>query len=99
MSALHFAMHHVWWAVGAVVVLAALAVVFRRKVKRALRLARAAATDKRLPPSVRWCFRIALLAKAMPLDFGIDELALAVGLALLLTRHRATWRTICAEIT
>lgn len=89
---------HLWpWALGAAVVLGVTALVLRRRVARLVRLGKALATDKRLPPSVRWCFRVALVAKVLPVDFGIDEVALVAGVVLLATRHRETWRTICAE--
>jgi hypothetical protein len=70
----------------------------RSRIKRALRLAKAAATDPRLPKPVRWLFVTGLAAKALPVDFGLDELLLGTGLVLLLTRYRGVWREICAEI-
>ncbi len=98
MSALRFALHHPWLVGAAILLVGVAALIFRRRVARALKLAKAAATDPRLPRHVRWLFRVALLAKALPVDFGIDEAALALGVALLLLRHRETWREICAEI-
>lgn len=94
-------MSHValWLAVagaGAVVVLALAPL--RRRVRYWLRLAKAAATDPRLPRSVRWTFRAALAIKLLPVDFGADELLLLVGAVLLATRHRATWATIREEL-
>lgn len=67
--------------------------------RRLLRLAKAAATDKRLPRPVRWLFLAALAIKAVPVpDFGVDEVMLLLGIALLSTVYRSTWAEIRAEI-
>ena len=93
MTIYHF-VHHVWWVVGISVAVLGLSLAFRGRVKRLLRLAKAAASDPRLPKPVRWLFVVGLAAKAMPVDFGIDELALGLGVVLLSTKYRATWREI-----
>lgn len=85
--------------IGAMVVLAGIGALFRRRVRYWLRLARAAATDPRLPRSVRWLFRVGIAIKLVPgPDLGIDEVALALGAILLATRYRATWATIREEL-
>jgi hypothetical protein len=94
-----FVLHHLWWLVAVALVFCALGVVFRRRVKRLVRLVRLAATDERLPKPVRWLFRIVLVAKLWPgPDFGVDELALGLGTILLLTKYRRTWAEIRAEL-
>lgn len=99
MSALHFAIHHVWWFVGFAIACGVLALVFRRRVARLVRLAKAAATDPRLPVPVRWLFRIGLAVKLFPgPDMGIDELALGIGIVLLVGPYRKTWATIRKEV-
>jgi len=72
--------------------------VFRSRVSRWLRLAKAAATDRRLPAPVRWVFRCALLIKCSPIDFGIDEALLLVGVALLAGPYRGVWSEIRNEV-
>ena len=64
---------------------------------RWLRIARAVATDKRLPRGVRWLFAVALAIKCLPIDFGIDEVLLLVGVGLLAGPYRATWKLIREE--
>ncbi len=90
--------HHWPWLVAAVVILGTVALAFRSRVAYWLRLCKAAATDPRLPRSVRWTFRAALAVKLLPLDFGIDEGLLLVGALLLATRHRSTWAEIRREL-
>jgi len=66
---------------------------------RWLRIARALATDKRLPRGVRWLFAVALAIKAIPLpDLGIDEVLLLVGVGLLAGPYRGVWRQIREEV-
>ena len=66
--------------------------------KRWLRIAKAVATDTRLPWPVRWLFRAALAIKCIPLpDFGIDEVLLLVGVALLAGPYRGVWTQIREE--
>ncbi len=99
MTLYHFALHHAWWVVGLAVAVLGLSLAFRGRVKRLVRLAKAAATDPRLPRPVRWLFRIGIAAKMFPgPDFGIDELALGLGLVLVSTKSRRTWREIRGEI-
>lgn len=69
------------------------------KLRRVLRLAKAAATDSRLPWPVRWLFRVALAIKCVPVpDFGLDEIFLLGGMALLAGPYRGTWKLIREEI-
>lgn len=94
-----WALAHWPYLVATVAVAGVLALVFRGRVARWLRLAKAAATDPRLPRSVRWLFRIGIAVKCIPgPDFGIDEVALALGALLLATRYRATWNEIRREV-
>lgn len=62
-----------------------------------MRVAKSLATDKRLPWGVRYLFRVALLVKCLPVDFGIDEALLGIGMLLMLTVYRPTWNAIRAE--
>ena len=71
----------------------------KRWAHRMVRLAKAAATDKRLPWPVRVLFGVSLAIKAVPFpDFGIDEAGLAIGILLLATVYRSTWREIVSEL-
>jgi hypothetical protein len=63
-----------------------------------MRLAKAAATDARLPKPVRGLFIVGLAAKAMPVDFGIDEFCLGLGVLLLATRYRSVWAEIREDV-
>ena len=64
-------------------------------IRRLLRLARAVATDPRLPRPLRWAVTVALAIKAVPVpDFGVDEVILLIVGALLATVYRATFRDI-----
>ena len=91
-----------WWvwglvALGATTLL--VGVVFRRQLRFALRVAKAVATDERLPRPLRWATGVALAVKVVPVpDFGIDEVILVVVGALLLTVYRSTFRDIVAEL-
>jgi hypothetical protein len=91
-------LHFAPWLVALVVLSTILTLVFRKRLKRLTRLAKACATDKRLPRSVRWLFIAGLAAKALPVDFGIDEFCLGLGIILLVTLHRETWAQIRSEI-
>ena len=64
---------------------------------RWLRIAKALATDTRLPWPVRWLFTAALAIKCLPIDFGIDEVLLLVGVALLAGPYRGVWTQIREE--
>jgi hypothetical protein len=86
------------WLVAIVVVVVLLAVLFRRWLRYAIRVAKALATDERLPKPLRWALRIALAIKVVPVpDMGIDEVLLVVVGILLLTIYRPTLRAIMAE--
>ena len=99
MTIYHFALSHVWWLAGIAGATGVLALVFRRRVARLVRLAKAAATDPRLPAPVRWLFRIGIAAKLWPgPDLGIDELALGLGIVLLGTKYRKEWDLIRADL-
>lgn len=81
-----------------VTLLGVLTLLFRHRLARLMRVAKALATDKRLPWPVRWMFAAAIAIKAVPLpDFGIDEILLIVGALLLLGPYRKTWRSIWEE--
>lgn len=83
---------------GCVVCSAALAVVFRRHLKRGMRVAKMLATDPRLPRSLRWLIGVGIAVKCAPVpDFGVDEVALGVAAVWLWLRHRETVRSIIAE--
>ena len=72
---------------------------FVTRVRWLLRMAKAAASDRRLPRGVRWLFAAALAIKCIPFpDFGLDEAMLLVGMLLLLGPYRRTWRIIRAEL-
>jgi hypothetical protein len=89
-----------WLLAAAALVVAGLllAVAFRRQARRLLRIARALATDKRLPRPVRWLFAVALAIKAVPLpDLGVDEVLLVIGALLLAGPYRKVWRAILEE--
>ena len=90
---------HLYALIALVVVLVGLALVFRGRVKRLMRLAKAAATDPRLPRPVRWLFAVSLAVKALPVpDFGIDEAGLLLGIVLLSTIYKHQWAEIRSEI-
>lgn len=70
-----------------------------KRVRRLMRLAKAAATDERLPRSVRWLVRVSLAIKAVPVpDFGIDEIGLVIAAILLSTVYRKVWADIRNEV-
>lgn len=94
----HLIANHVWYVLATIAMLAILALILRKHVMYAMRLAKAAATDKRLPRPVRWLFGAALAVKVLPVDFGIDEALLLVGIVLLATKYRTTWREIRTEL-
>jgi phosphate/sulfate permease len=92
---------HAPYLYGVIAVIATLvlsAVIFRQRFRRLIRLAKALATDKRLPRPVRWLFGASLAVKAVPFpDFGVDEIALGIGIALLLTVYRRQFAEIRRE--
>ena len=95
---LALAVHHPWWLAGAVAAAGVAAFALRGRLRRWLRLAKAAATDKRLPRPVRWVFVVALAVRCLPVDFGVDEVLLLVGVGLLAGPYRATWREVRADV-
>lgn len=95
---MHLLVTHWPWLVAATFVLGVPAIVFRSRIVHLLRLGKALATDRRLPPPVRWLFRVALVIKAIPgPDLGIDEALLVVGVVLLAGPYRSRWREIRDE--
>lgn len=68
------------------------------KIRYWVTLGKRAATDKRLPRGVRWIFMAGLAVKCWPVDFGIDEALLGLGIILLAGPYRHTWSTIKAEL-
>lgn len=94
----HLIAYHLWYILAILCILAILALILRKHVTYAMRLAKAAATDKRLPRPVRGLFGAALAVKVLPVDFGIDEALLLAGIVLLATKYRTTWREIRTEL-
>jgi hypothetical protein len=83
-------------AIGVASLVAAL--LLRPQLRFAMKLAKALATDERLPKPLRWAIGIALAVKVVPVpDFGIDEIILAVIAILLITIYRPTFQAILAE--
>lgn len=77
---------------------AVMTVIFRRQLRFASRVAKALATDERVPRPMRWAIGIALAMKVVPIpDFGVDEVILVIIAVLLLTVYRPTFRAIVAE--
>lgn len=86
------------WVIVAIVVIGVLAFAVRDQVRIVIRVAKALATDERLPKPLRWAVRVALAIKTVPVpDLGIDEILLVVVAILLLTVYRPTFRAILAE--
>lgn len=85
------------WLAGGVLVAAVAAVVLRRHLRLALRVAKALTRDERLPRPLRWTVAVGLAAKAMPVDFGVDELALGIAALLLVTRYRGVLQAVIAD--
>lgn len=90
-----------WWAwvlIGVGVVGLTAGVLLRRHLRFAMKVAKAVATDQRLPKPLRWAIGVALAMKVVPFpDFGVDEIILVVVGTLLLTVYRSTFRAIVAE--
>lgn len=92
-----------WWTwvlvgLGVSGALGAVAFVFRHQLRYFVKVAKALATDKRLPRPLRWALTVALAIKAVPFpDFGLDEIILVVVGVLLLTVYRPTFTAILAE--
>lgn len=91
-----------WWAWLVIAVVASglvLAVLFRTQIRFAMKVAKALATDGRVPRPMRWAIGVALAMKVIPFpDFGVDEVILVVVGVLLLTLYRPTFTEIVAEI-
>lgn len=89
-----------WWPYLLVTatVLAVAGFVARDHVRYWLRIARALATDKRIPAPLRWAIRVGLAVKCLPVDFGADELILGTCGLVLATVYRSTCREIIAEV-
>ena len=89
-----------WWG-WVLVCLGALALAslaFRKQFLYLVKVAKACATDERLPRPLRWALAFALAIKVVPVpDFGIDEVILLVVGVLLATVYRPTFRAILAE--
>lgn len=90
-----------WWAwvlIGVGVVGLTAGVLLRRHLRFTMKVAKAVATDQRLPKPLRWAIGVALAMKVVPFpDFGVDEIILVVVGTLLLTVYRSTFRAIVAE--
>lgn len=69
------------------------AILFRSHTKRAIRIGRALATDKRLPRYLRVLLAFGLL----PIPGPVDDVILVIAGVLVIVRHRATFRAIIAE--
>ena len=83
---------------GAVAIVGAvLALTHRAQVRTLLAMARALATDPRIPRPVRLLIVLGLATKAMPVDFGIDELALGLAALLLVGPYRQRARAVLAD--
>lgn len=79
-------------------VFALAALAFRKQLVYLVKVAKACATDERLPRPLRWALTLALAIKVVPLpDFGVDEIILLVVGVLLATVYRPTFLAILAE--
>lgn len=91
-----------WWGwvlIALVVLTLVPALWFRAKVRFAVRVAKALATDQRLPRPLRWLIGVALAMKVVPFpDFGLDEVILVIVGILLVTAYRPTLRAVVDEI-
>jgi hypothetical protein len=75
-----------------------LAFAFRKQLRYLVKVAKAIATDERLPRPLRWALALALAIKLVPVpDFGVDEVILVVVGVLLVTVYRPTLRAILEE--
>lgn len=89
-----------WWGWIAVVVgvLGLVAFAFRNQLRYLVKVAKAVATDKRLPRPLRWAVGLALAMKVVPVpDFGVDEVILLVAGVLLVTVYRPILQAILDE--
>jgi hypothetical protein len=86
------------WLLVGLAVLGMVAFAFRRQFRYLVKVAKALATDERLPRPLRWGLKLALAMKVVPFpDLGIDELILVVIGVLLVTVYRPTLRAILDE--
>ena len=70
----------------------------RAKFRYLIRVAKATASDPRLPRPLRWALKVGLAIKAVPVpDLGVDEVILVIVGGLLMTVYRPTFRLILAE--
>ena len=75
-----------------------LAFALRDRLSYLIKVAKALATDERIPRPLRWGLKVALAMKVVPVpDFGIDEVILLVIGLLLITVYRPTLRAIMNE--
>lgn len=86
------------WLTAAAVLIGVAAVVARRRLRFWLRVAKALATDQRIPKPLRWGIRAGLMVKCLPLDFGLDEAVLGVCGLLLVTLYRRQALAVIAEV-
>ena len=89
-----------WWVWLLVIagVFAVVAFLLRDRLRYLIKVAKALATDERIPTPLRWGLRVALAMKVVPVpDFGIDEIILIVIGLLLVTVYRPTLRSILEE--
>ena len=86
------------WLVGAFAVFLLAGLLFRRSLRLYFRVAKALVRDERLPRPLRWTIGVGLAAKALPVDFGVDEVALGLAALLLATRYRPVFRSVVAEM-
>lgn len=84
-------------ALAPVVALGVLWWLRRDDVRLAVDVAKHAATDTRLPRWLRVVLGVGLAAKALPVDGGVDELALGIVAVALLTRYRPVLRSLTEE--
>jgi hypothetical protein len=86
------------WLLISSAVLGLVGFIFRRQLRYLVKVAKALATDERLPRPMRWALTLALAIKMVPLpDFGVDEVILVLVGILLVTVYRPTLRAILAE--
>lgn len=71
----------------------------KKRVRHAVRLLKAIATDPRIPRPLRWLIGVSLAVKAVPVpDFGVDEAGLLVAFVLLSTVYRHRFAEIREEV-
>jgi hypothetical protein len=86
------------WLLVTVGVFGLTAFAFRKQLRYLVKVAKALATDERLPRPLRWALTVALAIKVVPApDFGVDEVILSVVGVLLVTVYRPTLREILDE--